>query len=168
MKNKPRCVLEEIERRWGKLNMTFSDLMSQVIKACWPDQTAYLDDSWYETDIPLDKCYFAHTDFRGYPVPKDETFIGFLKERISEIESHSFPMAREIRATWEHEPTPPPMVEERHSNDPTRRVIGSSSGQNNIGGERYYVLDGQLRVVRHWYHKKTTVHVYIYRGTCNV
>ena len=30
--------------------------------------------------------------------------------------------------------------------------------------EKYYVLDGQLRVIRHWYHNVPNVKVFIYRG----
>jgi hypothetical protein len=30
--------------------------------------------------------------------------------------------------------------------------------------EKYYILDGQLRVIRHWYHQVPDVKVFIYRG----
>lgn len=30
--------------------------------------------------------------------------------------------------------------------------------------EKYFVLDGQLRVIRHWYHNVPNVGVFIYRG----
>ena len=32
------------------------------------------------------------------------------------------------------------------------------------GPEKYYVLDGQLRVIRHWYHNVPDVRVFIYGG----
>jgi hypothetical protein len=55
------------------------------------------------------------------------------------------------------------MVEERGlAGDWTRRVPGRIQGSP--GRERYYVLDGQLRLIRHWYHHISSVTVYIYRG----
>lgn len=71
-------------------------------------------------------------------------------------------MAREIRADWK--PMPPPMIEERDPDDWTVRVTGEGQIQKNVGRERYYVFDGQLRVIQHWYHKRLSVPVYIYRG----
>lgn len=34
--------------------------------------------------------------------------------------------------------------------------------------ERFYVLDGQLRVIRHWYHNISDIRAYVYRGKLNV
>jgi hypothetical protein len=165
LKNKPRCVLDQLESTC-QLNRSFGELLVGIIEACWQDQTAYRCDNWYSCEVPLDKCYFAHDDFRGYRVPKDERFIDFLDGHVQEIESHFFPMSREIRSEWR--PMPRVMVEERDADDWTRRVTGTDAISKNSGRERYYVLDGQLRVVRHWYHRKPLVAVYIYRGTGSV
>ena len=32
----------------------------------------------------------------------------------------------------------------------------------------YYILDGQLRVIRHWYHNVQNGKVLIYRGRCDL
>jgi len=33
---------------------------------------------------------------------------------------------------------------------------------------KYYILDGQLRVIRHWYHQLPNVKVFVYRGKLDV
>ena len=95
-------------------------------------QNAFRDDNWYVREVPLDRCYFAHTDFRNRPVPKDQRFVGFMDNQRQEIESGSFPCSSDIRAPWSG-PMPEPLAQERET-------------------EKYYILDGQLRVIRHWYH----------------
>jgi hypothetical protein len=162
LKNDAECVLAQLEQSRQRSDQSFGRLLSEFIQSRWKDQTAYVSDDWYIDEIPLSKCYFAQADFRGYPVPKNERFVDFLERHIQEIESHSFPMTREIRAAWE--PMPRPMVEERDPDNWTQRITGRSENPKNSGRERYYVLDGQLRVIRHWYHRKLTVPVYIYRG----
>jgi hypothetical protein len=162
LKNKTKCVLEQLELRCQRSSEPFEALLAGLVKACWKDQTAYWCDHWYSHEIPLNKCYFAHEDFRGYRVPKDGRFTDFLDKHIYEIESHSFPMAREIRAKWE--PVPRPMVEERDPDNWTLRVTDVTENPKNVGRERYYVLDGQLRVIRHWYHQRLSVPVFIFRG----
>jgi hypothetical protein len=164
LKNKPDCVLNHLKQTCQS-NLSFGDLLMQIIEACWKDQTAYRCDSWYACDIQLSKCYFAHGDFCGYRVPKDERFVDFLDSHIQEIESHSFPMAREIRSEWQ--PAPRVMVQERDADDWTKPVRTNATS-NNAGRERYYVLDGQLRVIRHWYYRKASVAPYIYRGNGSV
>jgi hypothetical protein len=162
---KNKCVLDELERFCQESKLAFRDLLMRIIENCW-DQTAYRCDNWYSCDIPLENCYFAHTEFRGYRVPKDERFVDVLKGHIQEIESHQFPMSREIRSEWREMPRI--MVEQRDANDWTKRFTGISATPNNAGRERYYVLDGQLRVIRHWYHQKRSVAAYLYRGTGSV
>jgi len=162
LKNKPDCVLAHLQQRWPPLAQSFGDLVAELLRACWADQSAYVCDNWYSFEIPLNKFYFAQGDFRGVGVPKDGLFVDFLDKHVREIESHSFPMAREIRAEWK--PMPPPMIEERDPDDWTVRVTAEDQIQKNVGRERYYVLDGQLRVIRHWYHGRPSVPVYIYRG----
>lgn len=163
LKNKPECVLDHLERTC-LLTLSFGELVMQVIETCWKEQTAYRCDNWYTCEVPLRKCYFARTDFRGYRVPKDERFVDFLDTHIQEIESHSFPMSREIRSEWQ--PMPRVIVEERAADDWTKGVTGTSTTPNSTG--RYYVLDGQLRVIRNWYHRQTCIPAYIYRGTGSI
>jgi hypothetical protein len=165
LKNKPECVLDQIQRMFQASNFSFSGLLMKIIENCWKDQTAYACDNWYSCEIPLNRCYFAHTDFRGYRVPKDERFVDFMDAHVQEIESHFFPMSWEIRSEWR--PMPRVIVEERDAQDRTERVTGTSVTTNNAR-ERYYVLDGQLRVIRHWYHQKPVVEAYVYRGTGSV
>jgi hypothetical protein len=166
LKNKPECVFDQIQRMFQSSNLAFSELLMKVIENCWKDQTAYACDNWYSCEIPLNKCYFAHTDFRGYRVPRDGCFVDFMDAHVQEIEAHSFPMSREIRSEWR--PMPRVMVEERDAEDWTKRVTGPTPATNNARRQRYYVLDGQLRVIRHWYHQKPAVEAYIYRGTGGV
>jgi hypothetical protein len=54
----------------------------------------------------------------------------------------------EIRAPWSG-PMPAPLVQERAPG-------------------KYYVLDGQLRLIRHWYHDVPTVKLFVYRGSKDV
>ena len=67
-----------------------------------------------------------------------------MKDLRQEIESGLFPCSNEIRAPWSGA-MPEPLVQER-------------------GADRFYVLDGQLRVIRHWYHNIPNVRVFIYKG----
>ena len=36
------------------------------------------------------------------------------------------------------------------------------------GPDKYFVLDGQLRIIRHWYHEVSTVTLFVYRGQSDV
>jgi hypothetical protein len=93
---------------------------------------------------PLDKCYFAHTDFRYRWVPKDKRFADFLHGRLQEIEHGSFPCSWEIRAPWSGQMREP-LAREREPG-------------------KYYILDGQLRVIWHWYHQEPNVRAFVYEG----
>ena len=99
-------------------------------------------------EIQVDDCYFAHTDFRTYPVPKDGRFVDFLSEQRDKIDSGLFPYSERIRAPWSG-PMPEPLVQEREAGE-------------------YYILDGQCRVIRHWYHDARTIPVYVYGGHLDV
>jgi hypothetical protein len=81
---------------------------------------AFQDDSWYAKDVPLGGCYFAHTDFRLHPVPKNQRFVDFLPAQRKEIDSGTCPCSFEIRAPWSG-PMPEPLAQER-------------------GPDRYYIL----------------------------
>jgi hypothetical protein len=147
MKSAATGVFDDLRQRAKQSGRPYADLLGEWIKRKYP-QSAYQDDEWYVREVPLDRCYFAHTDFRGRPVPKDQCFLGFLQNQRQEIESGSFPCSSEIRAPWSG-PMPEPLVQEREPG-------------------KYYILDGQLRVIRHWYHNVPVVQVLIYRGLCNV
>jgi len=138
-----KAVLDKLEQRAAQSGEPLGKLLADWIEAHYP-QSGFRDDAWYVREVPTDKCYFAHTDFRLYPVPKDQAIVAFMLNKRQEIESGSFPYSSEIRAPWSGQ-MPEPLVQEREP-------------------EKYYVLDGQLRVIRHWYHAVPSVKVFIYRG----
>jgi hypothetical protein len=147
MKDTAAEVLAKLELRADQSGETLGKLLAEWMKAHCP-QSGFQDDAWYAREVPLDRCYFAHTDFRLRPVPKDQAIVVFMLNKRQEIESGSFPCSSEIRAPWS-EQVPESLVQER-------------------GPEKYYVLDGQLRVIRHWYHAVPNVKVFIYRGNLAV
>jgi hypothetical protein len=147
MKSDAAAVFEDIRQQAERSGRRCADLLGEWIRSNY-SQGAYQDDNWYVREIPLDKCYFAQTDFRGRSVPKDQRFVDFMDNHRQEIESGRFPCSSEIRAPWSG-PMPEPLVQEREP-------------------ERYYILDGQLRVIRHWHHSVSTVRVFIYRGNSDV
>jgi hypothetical protein len=107
---------------------------------------SYLEEIWFERDIPVDACYIAHTDFHCLcSLNTDESFADFMRDKRGQIDSDLFPFSPVIRAPWPQDPMPPPLVRERQ-----------------LG--KFYVLDGQLRVIWHWYRNLSTVKVFIYRG----
>jgi|SRR5436309_10943273 len=144
MKDKAAGVLDKLERRAGQSGEPLRRLLAEWVKCHYQKQTSYQDDSWYVREVLLNRCYFAHTDFRRREVPKGQPFVHFMDGKRHEIESGLFPCSSEIRAPWSGQ-MPEPLVQER-------------------GPEKYYVLDGQLRVIRHWYHNVPNVKVFIYRG----
>lgn len=140
--------LEQQARRSGEsLASVLGDWVKRNHKKGEGASDGWQDDDWWAKEVPLDKCYFAQTDFRSYLVPKNERFIDFLPAKRREIESGSFPCSSQIRALW-HDMLEP-LAQER-------------------APEKYYILDGQLRVIRHWYHNVTNVRVFIYKGKGNV
>jgi hypothetical protein len=137
-------VLDELERRAARSGDPIGKLLAEWMECQYP-QMGFRDDNWFARGISVNMCYFAHTDFRCFcKVPKNERFVDFMQDKRQEIESGSFPLSSEIRAPWLGQ-MPEPLVQEREP-------------------EKYYVLDGQLRVIRHWYHNVSTVQVFIYRG----
>jgi hypothetical protein len=142
-------LLDRLEERARRSGEPFGPLLADLVASCCP-QGGYLDNDWHVREVPVDMCYFAHTDFRSYRVPKGHRFVEFLDNQVQEIERGSFPCSSQIRALWS-EVMPEPLVQER----------GRGTG-------KYYVLDGQLRVIRHWYHQIPNVRVFIYRGNLDV
>ena len=139
LKGKAACVLDQLERRAHRSGEPFGSLLAELVASCYP-QGGYRDDNWYVREIALDRCYFAHTDFRHHEVPKGQPFVAFMHDKRQEIEWGLFPCSSEIRAPWSGQ-MPEPLVQEREP-------------------EKYYVLDGQLRVIRHWYHNVPNVKVW--------
>lgn len=140
-------IIAKLEEQAKQSARPLAMMLAEWMKDKYP-QNGFHDDNWYVREIPLARCYFAHTDFRLYPVPKDQRFVDFLPAKRVEIEAGSFPCASEIRAPWT-EAMPEPLVQEREP-------------------QKFYILDGQLRVIRHWYHEISKVGVYIYRGNLGV
>jgi len=147
LKGAAEAVFSELKQNADQSGTPFPAVIAQYIKSKYP-QGAFRDDNWFLRQVPLNACYFAHTDFRGYAVPKNQPFIDFMANKHGEIEAGTFPCSAEIRAQWSG-PMPEPLVQER-------------------GVERYYILDGQLRVIRHCFHNVSPVPVLIYRGQCSV
>lgn len=143
MKGKAAALLCELRQQADQAGQLLASQLSEWMRENYP-QPAFRDDNWFSRIIPLDKCYFAHTDFRDFSVPKDQRFVDFLPEKRREIECGSFPCSLQIRAPWLGQ-MPEPLIQER-------------------GLERYYVLDGQCRVIRYWYHGVPNVSAFIYRG----
>jgi len=127
LKGAAEAVFSELKQNADQSGTPFPAVIAQYIKSKYP-QGAFRDDNWFLRQVPLNACYFAHTDFRGYAVPKNQPFIDFMANKHGEIEAGTFPCSAEIRAQWSG-PMPQPLVQER-------------------GVERYYILDGQLRVTR--------------------
>ena len=136
-------LLSELACQARHLDQPFTSLLAEWMSVNYP-QEGFRDDNWYATEIPVEWCYFAHSDFRGAWVPKDKRFVDYLPKQRYAIESASFPCASQICASWTGT-MPEPLAQER-------------------GPNRYYILDGQLRVIRHWYHKVQNIRVFVYRG----
>jgi hypothetical protein len=134
-------------RRAEQNGEPFARLLAEWIEQNYP-QRGFQDDNWYVKEVPLTSCYFAHTDFRGFPVPKNARFVDFLCNQRQQIDSDLFPCSSQIYSPWLG-PMPEPLAQER-------------------GHERYYILDGQMRVMRHWYHEVPNVRVFAYEGTGEV
>jgi hypothetical protein len=147
MKDEAAGLFDELKKRADGHGESFDNLLAEWIKRNYK-QGGFQDDNWNVREVPLDWCYFAHTDFRGFPVPKDQRFLDFLSNQREIVESDSFPCSSRICAPWSG-PMPEPLAQER-------------------GHEKYYILDGQQRVIRHWYHYVPNVRVFIYRGQLEV
>lgn len=147
LKDGATAVFDELKQRAERSGKPLASTLAEWITSQY-SQAGYQDDNWFATEVPLDGCYFAHTDFRFDPVPKDQRFIDFLPTQRQKIELGSFPCSLEIRAPWSG-PMPEPLAQEREP-------------------EKYYILDGQLRVIRHWYHDVSVVKLFVYRGSKDV
>lgn len=129
MKDRAAAVFDEVKERAQRSGKSFASDLAEWITSQY-SQGAYQDDNWYAREVPLDVCYVAHTEFRRHPVPKNQRFVDFLPTQRQKVESGTFPCSFEIRAPWSGL-MPEPLAQEREP-------------------DRYYILDGQLRVIRHW------------------
>jgi hypothetical protein len=150
LKGNAACIFDQLEQ-WAHPDEPFGRLLAALVASCYPKDKHFQEDNWYAEEIPLDKCYCAHTDFRHHPVLKDQRYVDFMPDKRQKIESDCFPFSYEIRAPWE--PMPEPLVRERER----ERKPG-----------RYYVLDGHLSVIRHWYHNVPNVKVFIHKGQLDI
>ncbi len=112
LKDKASSVLAKLERRAGQSGESLSQLLAECVQSNFPRERHFQEDAWHVREIPLDRCYFAHTDFRGHPVPKNERFVDFMRTRHREIESGSFPCSSQIRGLWSESQMPEPLIRE--------------------------------------------------------
>ena len=149
LKDRAAGVHEDLQRQASQSGEPLGRLLAECVKLHYPKRTDFQDDNWYVGEVPLDRCYFAHEDFRTYPVPKGERFVDFMHDKRQAIESGLFPYSSQICAPWPG-PMPEPLAQEREE------------------PEKYYILDGQLRVIWHWYHNVPNVRMFIYREKCKL
>jgi hypothetical protein len=147
LKGNAARVLDHLERRAQGCGEPFGSLLAELV-ASYDPKPEWQEDEWYRREVPLDECYFACTDFRLSPVPKDQRFVDFLNDNRQKIESGCFPCSLNIRAPWSGQ-MPEPLVTERETG-------------------KYYVLDVQLCVIWLWYHQIPNVRVFIYRGKLSI
>lgn len=69
MKDGAAAVFDEVGQRAERAGKPFASTLAEWLTSKYPQGT-YQDDNWYAKDVPLDGCYFAHTDCRLRPVPK--------------------------------------------------------------------------------------------------
>lgn len=143
LKGEADCVLDQLKQRAQRSDEPFANLLAELMASCYPNPV-FRDDNWYSIEIPLDRCYCAHPEFRHYPISKDQRYVDFMPGLRGKIESDCFPFSFEIREQWKG-PMREPLVKERQPG-------------------RFYIIDGQLRIIWHWYHNKATVRVFEYRG----
>jgi hypothetical protein len=146
--------LEKLEIQ-AQSGVPLGNLLAECVKLHNPAELHFQDDEWYATEILLAECYCAHANFRPDRImspedthladfPKDERYVDFMPERREAIDRGSFPCASAIRTPWRGQMWEP-FVRERQPG-------------------KYYVLDGQLRIIWHWYHNVLKVKVFMYRG----
>lgn len=156
LKDRADAVRSILETQALKTCTTFESNLSQYLGTYDPNDghPEWQEDAWYRTEVPLDACYLAHSVFRSYPVPSGDRFVDFLvgHQIRQKIETACFPCWSEIQRAWSGQaPIPEPLVAERDGTD-----------------GRYFVLDGQFRVIWHWYHNRQTIRVFTYRGNLKV
>lgn len=150
LKGNSAAVIDQLKMWAEEHRADFGKMLLEMIRSydINSDHPEWFEDAWYAAEVPVRECYFAHADFRLLAVPKNEQIVRFLDENRTKIDSDCFPCSREIRAEWRG-PMPEPLLVER-------------------GAHRYYVLDGQLRVMWHGYHGIPTVRGFIYKGNRKV
>lgn len=140
------AILSTLNRRASHSGEPLSKLLAAWVRCKFSNEPSYLEESWFEREIPVNACYIAHSDFHCLgELHKDESFVGFMQDKRQQIDSDLFPFSSVIRAPWPQDPMPPPLVRERQPG-------------------KFYVLDGQLRIIWHWYHKVENLKVLIYKG----
>ncbi|MGA7062785.1 MAG: hypothetical protein WBY69_16380 [Candidatus Acidiferrales bacterium] len=145
-KGEAAAIRLRLDRQASHSGEPLSKLLAAWVKCKFPDDASYQEESWFAREIPVNGCYFAHTDFHCLcKLRRDESFVEFMRDKREQIDSDLFPFSSVIRAPWPQEPIPPPLVRERQPG-------------------KFYILDGQLRVIWHWYHNIENVRVLIYNG----
>ena len=145
-KSEDAAIVHTLDQQAIRFGEPFRKLLAAWVSCKFPNEPSYLEESWFEKEIPVGACYIAHTDFHCLcKLDKDESFADFMRDKRGQIDSDVFPFSPVIRAPWPQNPMPPPLVRERQPG-------------------KFYVLDGQLRVIWYWYRKLSDMKVFIYRG----
>ena len=126
------------------LEQLSEDELRNIIKENYPDNPEWLEDVWVAINVRTDKCYISQDDFRSYGIPKHQSFPDFVNNVRAEIDADTFPYAKDIKAGIQ-QPYPPVIARERETG-------------------RFYILDGQKRLITLCYHLATEVRVYLYTG----
>ena len=128
----------------------YSELqLRDLVMGRFPQEHHYIEDAWEIAEVATDCCFIAHTDFRLYSIPKDRRFAEVLLTtwRVL-IDTDRFPCSAEIRAGICPD-YPPLIVREREDG-------------------KFYVLDGQRRIITLLYHSVPLVKVHLYIGSRQV
>jgi len=136
------------DRTPADLNDYSAAKLRELVTECFQEERHYLEDAWEAADIATASTFIAHTDFRGYPIEKDRNFAEALADWRQPIVAGEFPCAAEIQAgiTADY----PPLIA-------CEREAG-----------RFYVLDGQRRIITLLYHRRPLAKAHIYRGSRGV
>ena len=123
------------------------DLHRHLLSTSHFKEPAYLDDQWYDAHLDIDLLHIAHPDFRGFPLKKEIRYCDYLPLIKPLIDSGYFPFAAEIKKG----------LAQGSANFPPLVVSERKPG-------KFYVIDGQRRVITQWYQGMNQVRAYIYKG----
>jgi hypothetical protein len=139
------AVVDELERRAARTSEPIGTLLAEYLE-CQNLSAAFREDKWFVREVPVIACYIAHPDLHCLcKLTKGDRFVDFVNDKREQIHSGVFPYSLKIRAPLTE--MPKPIVWEPDTD---------------LG--KYYVFDGQLRLIRYCYHSVRSIEVFIYRG----